>query len=204
MSLRQLHPCSGAGYLEEVLPGCLGELLANTSSSVISQLTRDEHLQIEDTSELGSCSLQPHFGLSVCGGRFFLGVRFQPAAPVSAAHAFQHLSASEIKDRRPTMQRKSDGPLHAGGCSGPRAPARRRGKEGSSISLPRCQRGRSLSAQGEGGREATNLPGNVSLDLHLLGSERRTGKSGEESSSCGGGERCGEPGAAGSRPPLAP
>lgn len=66
--------------------------------------------------------------------------------------------------------------------------------EGSSISLPRgaaVPRGRSRSAQGEGEGEATNLPGNASSDLHLLGNERSRGKRGDESSSCGGGERCG-------------
>lgn len=40
---------------------------------------------------------------------------------------------------------------------------------GSSISLPR---GRKESLEGE----ATDLPGNVSPDLHLLGSERRRGE----------------------------
>lgn len=98
------------------------------------------------------------------------------------------------------MQRKSDGLLHAWGCSG-LGPGGAGRVEHLFATVPR---GRSRSAQGEGGGEARNLPGNASSDSHLLGNERSRGKSGDESSSCGGCERCGEPGAAGSRPPLAP
>lgn len=43
------------------------------------------------------------------------------------------LSTSEIKDRRPTMQKKSDCLLHSWGCSGRRAPSRRSGKGRASL-----------------------------------------------------------------------
>lgn len=135
------------------------------------------------------------------------GVRFQPPAPVSAAHVFApSLSALRNEGQTPNNaeeERLSPAPLGLLGAKGSRPPER----EGSSISWPRgaaVPRRRSRSVRGEGRGEATNLPGNVSSDLYLLGNERRRGKSGDESSSCGSGERCGESGAAGSRPPLAP
>lgn len=120
----------------------------------------------------------------------------------------------EKKGQTPNeAKRKSDCLLDGWGYTGRRAPARRSG-EGSGIPLPRSAavpRGRSRPARGTGRGEATNLPGNVSSDWHLLRKERGRGKRGDASSSCGSGERCGDPGPAcrrclpgeGLRPPLA-
>lgn len=151
-------------------------------------------------------SFQLRFSPSVFGGRFFFGVLFQPPAPISAAHLLHHRS-QHFRNKGQTPNEAEEErlpPARLGllGLKGARLPER----EGSSISFRRgaaVLRDRSSSAQGEGGREATNLPGNVSSDWHLPGKQRRRGKSGDESSSYGGGERCGEPGATGCGSPLA-
>lgn len=113
------------------------------------------------------------------------------------------------KGRTPNeAKRKSDCLLRGWDYAGRKAPARRSG-EGLSIPSPRgaaVPRGRSRRARGKGGERQLTCR-ETSLRTGFFSGGR--GKRGDASSSCGSGERCGEPGAAGSRrqtlpPPARP
>lgn len=132
----------------------------------------------------------------------FFGVRFQTPAPrIRSARISPSLSALPNKGQTPDNAEEETVSCTPGAARGEGLRPAGEGRVEHLFAAGRGgAKGRSRSVQREGGGEATNLPGNASSDLHLLGNERCRGKRGEERSSC---ERCGEPGAAGSRPPLA-